>query len=116
MTNNIDNDSNVITNIRSSQLVAFRSEIVLTKTLVHPNIVKLVGITVSKELLGCILEFVQNGTLEDVLDKVSREEISMSWSEEKVRGMQRHRQAMGKPWASCGQAVGKPWASEPRNL
>lgn len=59
-------------NVDYKELRQFRSEIALTKSLVHPNIVKLIGITVSKELLGCILEFVSQGTLEDCLDKASK--------------------------------------------
>jgi len=65
------------------ELASFRGEIVLTKSLVHPNIVKLVGITVTKELLGCILEFVSNGTLEDVIDKQGAGKLALTWPNEK---------------------------------
>jgi len=71
-------------NVGRTELVQFRNEIALTKTLVHPNIVKLIGITVTRELLGCILEFVSNGTLEDMLDRQARKEVFMTWEEEKL--------------------------------
>jgi serine/threonine protein kinase len=70
-------------NVDHHELRMFRSEIVLTKSLVHPNIVKLVGITVTKELLGCILEFVSNGTLEDVLVQQLEMRINLTWTNEK---------------------------------
>ncbi len=65
------------------ELKSFRGEIALTKSLVHPNIVKLIGITCTKEILGCILEFVSNGTLEDVLDRIKEGKLSISWNHEK---------------------------------
>ncbi|GMH84466.1 hypothetical protein TrVE_jg8004 [Triparma verrucosa] len=82
-------------NVDYKELRQFRSEIALTKSLVHPNIVKLIGITVSKELLGCILEFVSRGTLEDCLDKASKADVRnkwdknrMTWPEEKYKIME----------------------------
>ncbi|GMH52972.1 hypothetical protein TrLO_g10257 [Triparma laevis f. longispina] len=81
-------------NVDYKELRQFRSEIALTKSLVHPNIVKLIGITVSKELLGCILEFVSQGTLEDCLDKASKatdkklDKSKMTWPEEKYKIME----------------------------
>ena len=71
-------------NVGKTELVQFRNEIALTKSLTHPNIVKLIGITVTRELLGCILEFISNGTLADVLDRQARREIFMSWEDEKL--------------------------------
>ena len=47
----------------------FRFECFLMKELRHPNIVRLVGVCWDEMLLGCILEFVSGGSLEDVLEK-----------------------------------------------
>ena len=66
-------------NVGKTELIQFRNEIALTKSLMHPNVVKLIGITVTRELLGCLLEFISNGTLEDVLDKQARKEFFMTW-------------------------------------
>ena len=53
----------------------FRFECFLMKELRHPNIVKLVGVCWDEMLLGCVLEFVSGGSLEDVLQKVKHIEL-----------------------------------------
>ena len=78
-------------NISRKELTTFRSEIALTKSLVHPNIVKLIGITVTKDLLGCILEFIGNGTMEDVLEKSRRDKERsgpFNWPDQKYTLME----------------------------
>jgi serine/threonine protein kinase len=47
-------------------------ECFLMKNLRHPNITKLEGVIWEEEMFGCLLEFVENGTLEDWLRKTTR--------------------------------------------
>ena len=39
------------------------------KNLRHPNIVKLVGVCWDRKMLGCVLEYISNGSLGDLLKK-----------------------------------------------
>mmetsp|Transcript_13232 Transcript_13232/g.26998 ORF Transcript_13232/g.26998 Transcript_13232/m.26998 type:complete len:1771 (+) Transcript_13232:118-5430(+) len=65
----------------------FRFECFLTKELRHPNIVQLVGVCWDSEMLGCLLEYVDGGSLEDRLRKdwnLPREE-KMTWKVELLK-------------------------------
>jgi serine/threonine protein kinase len=52
----------------------FRFECFLMKNLRHPNIVKLIGVCWDDKMLGCCLEYVSNGTLNDWLLKTTKKE------------------------------------------
>lgn len=58
---------------------SFRAEILLTATLRHPNIVNLVGACWSPELTAMVLEWVERGTLEDILEDDSRGAATFTW-------------------------------------
>jgi serine/threonine protein kinase len=49
----------------------FRFECFLMKNLRHPNVVKLIGVCWDEMMLGCCLEYVRNGSLEDWLMKTT---------------------------------------------
>ena len=55
--------------IEADSVRRFRFECFLMKNLRHPNIVKLVGVCWDEMMLGCCLEYVKNGSLEDWLTK-----------------------------------------------
>ncbi|GMI53769.1 hypothetical protein TeGR_g8563 [Tetraparma gracilis] len=54
----------VLLTVNEENVLRFRHECFLTKTLSHPNVVKLVGVCWSEDLFACCLEFVENGSLE----------------------------------------------------
>jgi serine/threonine protein kinase len=56
-----------ITRIDTESIERFRHECFLMKGLRHPNIVRLIGVCWDEKLVGCCLEYVSNGSLEDWL-------------------------------------------------
>jgi len=61
---------------------AFRSEILLTATLKHPNIVAFVGACWSRELVALLLEWVPKGSLEDLLSQTA---VNLAWNDPLLR-------------------------------
>ena len=59
----------------------FRFECFLMKELRHPNVVKLVGVCWDDMMLGCLLEYIDGGSLEDRLKKDWTQPMSdrMTW-------------------------------------
>ncbi|GMI34086.1 hypothetical protein TeGR_g2229 [Tetraparma gracilis] len=53
--------------VNEENVLRFRHECFLMKNLSHPNVVQLVGVCWSEDLFACLLEYVQNGSLEDWL-------------------------------------------------
>ncbi|GMI24899.1 hypothetical protein TeGR_g14185 [Tetraparma gracilis] len=53
--------------VNEENVLRFRLECFLTKTLSHPNVVRLVGVVWAEDMFACCLEFVENGSLEDWL-------------------------------------------------
>ncbi|GMH74771.1 hypothetical protein TrRE_jg4950, partial [Triparma retinervis] len=76
--------------ISKKDLEMFRQELILTKSLKHPNIVKMVGISVSRELLGAVLEFADYGTMEDCVEDRRKEKnkAPYRWHEQKYKWME----------------------------
>ena len=76
--------------ITQRDLESFRQEIILTKSLKHPNIIKLIGISVSRELLGAVLEFADYGTMEDCIEDRRKEKGKKPyrWHEQKYIWME----------------------------
>eukprot|EP00520_Triparma_pacifica_P017677 CAMPEP_0118651786 /NCGR_PEP_ID=MMETSP0785-20121206/10967_1 /TAXON_ID=91992 /ORGANISM="Bolidomonas pacifica, Strain CCMP 1866" /LENGTH=1363 /DNA_ID=CAMNT_0006544253 /DNA_START=76 /DNA_END=4164 /DNA_ORIENTATION=+ len=58
-----------LTNIDNDNIKRFRFECFLTKELRHPNVVRLVGVCWDDMMMGCCLEFIDGGSLEDRLKK-----------------------------------------------
>ena len=67
--------------VTTASMKEFRAEILLTATLRHPNIVNLVGACWTKELTCMVLEWVERGTLGDLLEKDSCGPSWLSWEE-----------------------------------
>ena len=67
--------------IDDESIERFRFECFLTKELVHPNIVRLVGVCWDEMMLGCCLEYIDGGSLEDRLRKdwTLPKEEKMTW-------------------------------------
>ena len=65
----------------------FRFECFLMKNLRHPNLVALVGVVWDDFMLGCVLEYVENGSLEDHLAKDEKRPVDkkMTWRKEMLR-------------------------------
>ncbi|GMI38661.1 hypothetical protein TeGR_g5775 [Tetraparma gracilis] len=57
--------------VNEENVLRFRHECFLMKNLSHPNVVKLTGVCWSEELFACLLEFVENGSLEDWLRRTT---------------------------------------------
>jgi len=55
--------------IDDESVLRFRFECFLTKELRHPNVVRLVGVCWDDMMLGCCLEYIDGGSLEDRLNK-----------------------------------------------
>ena len=68
--------------VNAYNVQAFRSEILLTSALRHPNIVAFVGACWSKELTCLVLEWLPRGTLDDLL--VS-DGLDLHWGEPLLR-------------------------------
>jgi len=66
-----------ITAIDRERLIDFRNEILIMNQLRHPNIIMLIGAVWSKEMVGIVLEFADNGSLSDVLKK---KKVVEKWS------------------------------------
>jgi serine/threonine protein kinase len=62
----------------------FKNEILLTATLRHPNIVNFVGACWSRELICMVLEWVDNGSLRDLLLS-SKKNIHLKWTDPILR-------------------------------
>ena len=60
-------------------MAAFRDEICLTADLRHPNIVNFIGCCFGKDLMALVLEWVERGTLGDVLAQQS--ELDLTWND-----------------------------------
>ncbi|GMI19262.1 hypothetical protein TeGR_g715, partial [Tetraparma gracilis] len=56
--------------VTEENVLRFRHECFLMKNLSHPNVVKLVGVCWSEDMFACLLDFVENGSLEDWLRQV----------------------------------------------
>jgi len=67
----------------------FRFECFLMKNIRHPNIVELVGVCWDDLLMGCLLELVDNGSLEDWLkkDRMRSTAEKMTWKEHLLKSM-----------------------------
>ncbi|GMI39673.1 hypothetical protein TeGR_g12575 [Tetraparma gracilis] len=75
----------------------FRRECFLTKEMSHPNIVILVGVCWDEMMLGCVLEYVDGGSLQDRLkrdwnedfeDKITWKGELLKWATEAALGCQ----------------------------
>ena len=68
-------------NIDDESIERFRFECFLTKELRHPNVVRLVGVCWDEMMLGCCLEYIDGGSLEDRLRKdwTLPKEEKMTW-------------------------------------
>jgi len=73
-----------VTTIDRDSLMSFRNEILVMNQLRHPNIIMLLGAVWSKEMVGVVLEFADNGSLSDVLKKKKVVE-NWSWKEPKIQ-------------------------------
>jgi len=65
-----------ILTITEANVRAFRSEILLTSSLRHPNVVNFVGACFGKELMCLVLEWVSRGSLGDLLEDKA---LDLSW-------------------------------------
>jgi serine/threonine protein kinase len=83
--------------INDDSVMRFRRECFLTKELSHPNIVILVGVCWDAMMLGCVLEYVDGGSLQDRLkkdwnedfeDKITWEGELLKWATEAALGCQ----------------------------
>jgi len=63
-------------NVTEKSAKLFRSEIILTATLKHPNIVNFVGACWGRELTCLVLEWVAKGTLGDLLESESQHKLT----------------------------------------
>tara|TARA_B110000305_G_C19391118_1_gene614928 strand:+ start:215 stop:727 length:513 start_codon:yes stop_codon:yes gene_type:complete len=71
-----------IANVDEQNMRAFRYEIILLNQLRHPNIIMLLGAVWSKEMVGIVLEYAENGSLSDILKKKMCE--NWTWGEPMV--------------------------------
>ncbi|GMI38656.1 hypothetical protein TeGR_g5775 [Tetraparma gracilis] len=68
--------------VNEENVLRFRHECFLMKNLSHPNVVKLTGVCWSEELFACLLEFVENGSLEDWLRRTTGGKTTKAYIEE----------------------------------
>lgn len=68
--------------ISKSQLMRFRSEVIMLSQLKHPNIVELRGILWGPTLVGLAMELMTNGNLSDALHNPV---LSLSWADPMLR-------------------------------
>jgi serine/threonine protein kinase len=73
--------------INDDSVKRFRFECFLTKELTHPNCVKMIGVCWDDMMLGCILEYVDGGSLESRLRKDWNEDFKdkLTWSNELLK-------------------------------
>jgi serine/threonine protein kinase len=71
--------------ITESNVKSFRTEIILTATLRHPNIVNFIGACWGKELICMVLEWVSKGSLTDFLSNMSSSNSCMKWDDPLLR-------------------------------
>ena len=69
--------------MNEENVLRFRHECFLMKNLNHPHVVRLIGVCWDDELLGCALEYMPMGTLEDWLKKTSGTQIASADGEKK---------------------------------
>jgi serine/threonine protein kinase len=83
--------------INDDSVRRFRFECFLTKELTHPNCVKMIGVCWDDMMLGCILEYVDGGSLEsrlrkdwnlDFIDKITWNKELLKWATEAALGIQ----------------------------
>jgi hypothetical protein len=73
--------------INDDSLMRFRRECFLTKEMSHPNIVILAGVCWDEMMLGCVLEYVDGGSLQDRLKKDWNEDFEdkITWKGELLK-------------------------------
>ncbi|GMI23079.1 hypothetical protein TeGR_g9797 [Tetraparma gracilis] len=83
--------------INDDSVMRFRRECFLTKEMSHPNVVRLIGVTWDDLMLGCVLEYVDGGSLQDRLkkdwnedfeDKITWKGELLKWAREAALGCQ----------------------------
>ncbi|GMI36808.1 hypothetical protein TeGR_g294, partial [Tetraparma gracilis] len=83
--------------INDDSVMRFRRECFLTKEMSHPNIVILIGVCWDQMMLGCVLEYVDGGSLQDRLkadwnadfaDKITWKGELLKWAREAALGCQ----------------------------
>ncbi|GMI41224.1 hypothetical protein TeGR_g5565 [Tetraparma gracilis] len=83
--------------INDESVMRFRRECFLTKEMSHPNIVILIGVCWDDMMLGCMLEYVDGGSLQDRLkkdwnedfeDKITWKGELLKWAREAALGCQ----------------------------
>jgi hypothetical protein len=83
--------------INDDSVMRFRRECFLTKEMSHPNIVILIGVCWDDLMLGCVLEYVDGGSLQDRLkadwdadfeDKITWKGELLKWATEAALGCQ----------------------------
>ncbi|GMI56196.1 hypothetical protein TeGR_g10796, partial [Tetraparma gracilis] len=83
--------------INDDSVMRFRRECFLTKEMSHPNIVILIGVCWDTMMLGCVLEYVNGGSLQDRLkadwnadfeDKITWKGELLKWAREAALGCQ----------------------------
>jgi len=59
------------------------------KNIRHPNIVELIGVCWDDLLFGCLLEYVDNGTIQDWLkkDRAKPADEKMTWKDQQLKSM-----------------------------
>ncbi|GMI55822.1 hypothetical protein TeGR_g9238, partial [Tetraparma gracilis] len=81
--------------INDDSVMRFRRECFLTKEMSHPNIVILIGVCWDTMMLGCVLEYVNGGSLQDRLkadwnadfaDKITWKGELLKWAREAALG------------------------------
>ena len=73
-------------NMNKENVQRFRHECFLTKNLNHPHVVRLIGVCWDDEMLGCALEYMPMGTLEDWLKKTSGKQAAGKGESKKMIG------------------------------
>ncbi|GMI21575.1 hypothetical protein TeGR_g3392, partial [Tetraparma gracilis] len=88
---------NQLITINDDSVMRFRRECFLTKEMSHPNIVILIGVCWDQMMLGCVLEYVNGGSLQDRLnadwnvdfkDKITWKGELLKWAREAALGCQ----------------------------
>ena len=83
--------------VTDEHCLRFRRECFLTKELSHPNIVILIGVCWDSMMLGCVLEYIDGGSLESRLrndwptpfvDKITWKNELLKWATEAALGCQ----------------------------
>jgi hypothetical protein len=95
--------------VNDENVLRFRHECFLMKNLSHPNVVKLVGVAWSENLMACCLEFAESGSLEHWLRLTAG---GKKWAKEDVvdRSKEDEKRALIK--ASLEAKVFFGWNSE----